>query len=354
MSAEEVFVTALDYLTGQNGKTKNPETAAQFFQRAAEMGNVEAMHFLGDMAASGTGTIKSETEACKWYFKAANQGHVESQFVLADHYETGKGVDCSPGQAARFYLMAAEKGHAESMYRVGKIFATGKGVESPSPELAFSWYKKAAVEKKHVQAMSEYGNCLLQGIGTIAKLADGVKWSASAAHLGDKDAAFRLHQFYLCGHPGLPRDPVKSFDYAKLAGQLGDTRSIMYVASVYAKGGQGVPKDVSQSAAWYHLAGTFGLNEANAKCQKIVRKKRMRPVDLQAIVEHITSSTPQPPTPEVVSALAITKKAESQRSLVVVGKQSSGAVAPVRSKKMERSGSGCAILLSTSNPSLPR
>jgi TPR repeat protein len=59
--------------------------AAEWYRKAAEMGNAEAKYNLGRLYALGTCGIQQDyVEALKWYLKAAEQGYPEASKDLVD------------------------------------------------------------------------------------------------------------------------------------------------------------------------------------------------------------------------------------------------------------------------------
>ena len=61
-------------------------------QRAAEQGNVKAMHNLAVLSANQRGGSPDYAKAASWFGKAAEYGLADSQFNLAVLYENGLGV----------------------------------------------------------------------------------------------------------------------------------------------------------------------------------------------------------------------------------------------------------------------
>ena len=70
------------HMTG-TGFPRNPDKAAKYLIKAADMGSEEAMLELGRMSLSGEGMVKSENNARKWLSKAAARGSQEAAELLA-------------------------------------------------------------------------------------------------------------------------------------------------------------------------------------------------------------------------------------------------------------------------------
>lgn len=56
--------------------------AVKWFAKAAELGNVEAMYYLGECYRDGSGVDEDQKKAVEWFTKAAKQGHEEAKAEL--------------------------------------------------------------------------------------------------------------------------------------------------------------------------------------------------------------------------------------------------------------------------------
>ena len=67
------------YEYGKGGLTKDEAKAVEWFQKAAEAGDAEAMHNLGICYEYGKGGLTKDTyKAMDWYWKAAEAGIIEA------------------------------------------------------------------------------------------------------------------------------------------------------------------------------------------------------------------------------------------------------------------------------------
>jgi localization factor PodJL len=92
--------------------------ARLWFERAANGGNVLAMHRLGVMAARGEGGPVNPAASISWFEKAASFGLVDSQYNLGATYHPtpeGAGVGVQDRAKAYFwYSIAAKNGDAQA------------------------------------------------------------------------------------------------------------------------------------------------------------------------------------------------------------------------------------------------
>jgi TPR repeat protein len=140
---------ALMYATG-HGVDKDPERADKLYRSmmpklraAAENGDVAAMRTMAYMLENGHGIPKRPGTAVSWYVQAAKLGDVSSMRTLSTIYDLGVYVPRDIKRSIHWLTQAAEQGHASSMYELAQRYETGNGVEKDSNR-AVQWYQTAA------------------------------------------------------------------------------------------------------------------------------------------------------------------------------------------------------------------
>jgi localization factor PodJL len=101
------------YETGEGGVTIDLAEARRWAERAANGGDVNAMHFLAMYLYQGTGGPVDQAQAMTWFGEAADRGFVDSQYNLARLYERGiDGVAPDLTRAYQWYIVAGRSGDA--------------------------------------------------------------------------------------------------------------------------------------------------------------------------------------------------------------------------------------------------
>jgi localization factor PodJL len=108
------FYLAELYQDGRAGLKKDPSSARQWLERAAEGGDRTAMHNLALDMHEGIGGARNAPLAAEWFRRAAALGLLDSQFNLAAIYEHGDGVSQNSAEAYKWYLIASRSGDAEA------------------------------------------------------------------------------------------------------------------------------------------------------------------------------------------------------------------------------------------------
>jgi uncharacterized protein (TIGR02145 family) len=117
--------------------------AREWYAKAAEKDNTDAIHYLGWMYQNGQGVTQDYAKAHEYYAKAAKAGYAASMNNLGYLYENGLSVTRDYAKAREWYVKAAEKGNATAMNNLGYIYKEGVGVTQDYAK-ARQWYAKAA------------------------------------------------------------------------------------------------------------------------------------------------------------------------------------------------------------------
>jgi hypothetical protein len=112
-------------------------------QTGAENGIPEAQRWLGFSYCCGSHGLPVNQElAVKWWRRASEVGYAKAQIQLGAQYESGLGVPQDYAEAAKWYRLAAEQGHDQAQFNLGKLYACGQGVNQDFHEAA-KWNGKA-------------------------------------------------------------------------------------------------------------------------------------------------------------------------------------------------------------------
>jgi uncharacterized protein len=111
------------------GTPKNPARALQLQQKAAELGHVEAMYYLGLAHATGDGVQKDYPRALHWLgrsvaYEDAYGGNIlrsSAQNVIGSLYENGDGVGNDLMLAYVWYNLAATGGFIDASTNVSRV-----------------------------------------------------------------------------------------------------------------------------------------------------------------------------------------------------------------------------------------
>lgn len=116
---------AKSYYEGSMVVVKDSSTALDFYDKAARLGDLESILFLGNEYKN----TKNYDKSIKYFDDAAkNHHHIAAMTELAKHYSNGWGTKVDHAQAYKLYSVASDEGCIEATFELGKAFGKGNGV----------------------------------------------------------------------------------------------------------------------------------------------------------------------------------------------------------------------------------
>jgi TPR repeat protein len=222
-------------LLGQKLKERQPEESFKWFRKAAAAGDSEACYRVGEMLSEGIpGVIlKDQAKAREYFERAAEKGDLPSKAALGQYLVQGYGGDRDEARGIALLYEAIAAKNAAAMNFVGdylvkkakkrpnserkaaneeyreafKLFNDSKDLgdlkalanlgllymQGVVPRARGPDYKRAVAlfaegaKKSDPFSMYSYARCLEAGIGVKQDLDEARNWDARAAKTGDKD-----------------------------------------------------------------------------------------------------------------------------------------------------------------------
>ena len=225
------------------GKAK--ELYERFFielQKKAFGGDVDAMYRMGDIYQFGLPLLNIPVyyqQAAEWYEKAANKGNMHAQTSLGLLYYFGLGVPKNYTKSAEWYKKAAEQGDALATYNLAGCYRLGRGVEQ-NDEMAATYNQKAA-NMDMPEAQAELAGMYYLGTGVEQDYTMAVHWFKRAVANGYEYAYYGLGCCYYDGS-GVEKNRKEAFRLFELGEKRGDRYCTMAVAECCIEG-QGTSTD---------------------------------------------------------------------------------------------------------------
>lgn len=184
--------TVIEYLLPIYISIKNDITAAaRVLEKAANLGDVNSMYQLGKYYEKGRGVEPNKEIAAEWWEKAAEAGHLDAIVDVMTYYFFDKDRDL---RAVKWAEIGAMAGEPRAQYLFGVCYAMGLGGAKDDHE-GVKWWKKAA-EQGHLKSQCDLGRIYLYGDGTVVpKDSDiGIMWLRRAASEGFSEAIAELNK----------------------------------------------------------------------------------------------------------------------------------------------------------------
>lgn len=216
-------------------------------------GNSAAQHELAHFYKS----IARDEWAFDWLKVAADIGNVDALYWLGNEYFVGKVIERNLEKAYFSYKEAAEKGHGDAMNNYADMYLRGEYVEKDEKR-ALELFKKAA-DKGVPEAMYTLGYMYENGVGTELDMEESKQWFTESALFGDVYAANRL------GHEAVENGlGEEAISWYQMAADRGDSYGEFNLGLCY-ESGIGTPVNLKKAKHWYKRAALKGDEQAKQK-----------------------------------------------------------------------------------------
>ncbi|EGB09495.1 hypothetical protein AURANDRAFT_23917 [Aureococcus anophagefferens] len=245
------------YREGRLGLVKSEKKAAKIWKRAVELGDVDAMVFIGEMHEEGSGVKLDKKKAMKLYRAAADRGSAVAQTNLAILLCHEKKFE----EAFRYFALAADRGYTPGEINLGICYRNGQGTEVDLGKARY-WFERGAA-KGHEKAIE----ILARPDWTIPRLyvtGSGVKLDKkkamqlfrTAADLGSAVAQTNLGVLLYS-----EKRFEEAFRYYALAANQGFTPSENNLGICYMDGA-GTEVDLGKARYWLERAAAKGEEQS--------------------------------------------------------------------------------------------
>lgn len=140
----------------QSEKDEHVELAEEWALKAAQLGHVEAMYWLGEGYVFYAKDLREEDpeeakayfeHAYRWLEQAAKHQHAAAVLELAGFYRRGDVVEKDPAKSAELVKQAAELGEVQAMRDLAFIYENSLGIDADE-EKADYWSEKAKASEQ--------------------------------------------------------------------------------------------------------------------------------------------------------------------------------------------------------------
>ena len=159
-----------------------------FFDMEAKSHDDKLQYRLGQMLHTGTGTEKDDGAAADYWERSAKLGNVNAQYALGRLW-LGNGSG-DPEQAVAWITRAAEAGNAAAQYALGKLFRDGEYVQRDIAKAVGLFMQSA--EQKNEYAAYQLGRLYLAGEDVPKDATAAVRWLTFSSDLGNQYAQYSL------------------------------------------------------------------------------------------------------------------------------------------------------------------
>jgi TPR repeat protein len=228
-------------------QNRDYDKAEEYF---LEINNANAFFHLGHMYAELTSP--DYVKAKEYYEKAAEGGNVYAMINLGVMYFFGKGMPTDPKMALKYFLNALEEKPREGLisYHLGVIHQFGAPAVPVDLLKALDYYKAAIKYGYAKEGMRKIAVVYALGGPKVTRNYElAFYYFLQAANNGDIYSLYFVGFFYSLGR-GVPKNLVKAFEYYLLAADNGHSIAQLIVGERY-ENGVGVLKNLPKAIDYY-------------------------------------------------------------------------------------------------------
>ena len=131
------------------------EDVVQYYMYSAERGDVGAQLVAGQLHyQGGHGVRQNVAEAFRYFDQAAQMGDANAMAYLGEMYATGRGVPQNNNTARTYYERSAAKHNAHGLNGLGTLYLHGQGI-AKDPKQAFAVSAPFESEEKKKKKKNE-------------------------------------------------------------------------------------------------------------------------------------------------------------------------------------------------------
>ncbi|KAK8896208.1 hypothetical protein M9Y10_014103 [Tritrichomonas musculus] len=279
-NSKALYNLAIMHMKGE-GVEKDEVKAREYFEKAAQLNNKDALLNLGLMYYEGTaGVRKDKTMAFDCYKRSADLGNDKAQLNLALMCQKGEGCDIDKEMAKKYFQLAADQGNTQAQINLGLLLLGG---DEDDQDKAKQYLNEAAKEG-NVDAMV--------GLAKRYQLDDetesAIKWYTRAANHQNAQAQMELGTIYMNGD-GTDVDLEKAEEFLNKSLENKSDEALLHLGELYEKKG-----DTQKANEFYHRALDAGVDGANEKINRLNQDSTSEPFKEEEQAPQNEEEVPQP------------------------------------------------------------
>lgn len=204
-------------LIGKGTEVSLPK-AGEYFEKAAELDNSNAMFGLGKLYLNPEYDNYDVPKAVDFLLKAAKSGHSQAQYLLGKLFLTGEVVTRNTEYALRWLEESAAQENPYAGYLLGKLYYRGEVVPKDVAKALYCLEQSAGQENEFAAYMA--GKIYLTEEGT-QDVTKAIRHLESAWEKGNHYAGYQLGKLYLYGRE-VEADQEKAIAYLTASAEMGN------------------------------------------------------------------------------------------------------------------------------------
>ena len=202
----------LQYRLGQmlhtgTGTEQDDAAAADYWERSAKLGNVNAQYALAKIYRDGKYVQQDVSKAVELFTLSAEQKNEYAAYQLGRLYLSGEDIPKDVAAAVKWLSFSADLGNQFAQYALAKLYLAGEDVPQDISKAVELFQQSAGQENQYAQY--QLGKLYLSGEHLPKDVEAAIRWLEKSAMQENQFAQYALGKLYLCGHD-VPRDKEKA------------------------------------------------------------------------------------------------------------------------------------------------
>lgn len=202
----------LQYRLGQmlhtgTGTEQDDAAAADYWERSAKLGNVNAQYALAKIYRDGKYVQQDVSKAVELFTLSAEQKNEYAAYQLGRLYLSGEDIPKDVAAALKWLSFSADLGNQFAQYALAKLYLAGEDVPQDISKAVELFQQSAGQENQYAQY--QLGKLYLSGEHLPKDVEAAIRWLEKSAMQENQFAQYALGKLYLCGHD-VPRDKEKA------------------------------------------------------------------------------------------------------------------------------------------------
>lgn len=232
-------------LTGKGTEVNLPK-AGEYFEKAAELDNQDAMFGLGKLHLNPEYENYDVSKAVDFLLKAAKSGHSQAQYLLGKLFLTGEVVTKNTAYALRWLEESVAQENSYAQYLLGKTLLYGNEDILPDGRRGVGLLEQS-ISQKNSMAAYILGKAYLEGTSVLQDINKAVCLLMTATKQNNPYAGYLLGKLYYRGEV-VSKDVSKALCYLEQSAGLGNEFAAYLAGKIYLT--EEGTRDVTK-AIWY-------------------------------------------------------------------------------------------------------
>ena len=258
MTAISIFASTVALAGFDEGvatyRVGNYEEAFKEWTEAAEHGDADAQYNLGCLYVRGEGVPRNRAQAAEWFQRAAAQGDLDATtWLFSANPQTDESrkdffskklktsgrfhmtfvAQRGDGQAMRWTCATDKKDGAEIEFKIGVMYENGEMGLPQDDKQAAEWYRRAS-ERNFADAQTKLAYLYAAGRGVEKSQIAAARLFRRAAEQGNAVAQVNLGSIYSTGTFGFAKDPILGYALVSHAADTGNKFALSSLAELKA------------------------------------------------------------------------------------------------------------------------